>query len=163
MTHDLLSTITSQLEERMRSLRPAVEECERLRADLKALECDTYTGTPDESAVRAQASPPDPAPEPPPRELSPAAAPVVVAGLAHGETGVVAGGPAQVEPGVVALPDCPPDQSSSPACELPCSRPLVSPKVLRLMGPSGAGQVRGRGSTGTLSHASPEADRVRVG
>ncbi len=38
MAHDLLSRIRGELQERMRALRPAVDECERLQNDLRALQ-----------------------------------------------------------------------------------------------------------------------------
>ncbi len=38
MAHDLLSRIRGELQERMRALRPAVDECERLQDDLRALQ-----------------------------------------------------------------------------------------------------------------------------
>ncbi len=78
MADDLLSKIRVQTHERMRALRPAVDEHERLLADLRAL--DQEVGVAEETVVRA----------------------------------------ADMEVGV------------------PCrARPLVSPKVLRLMGPPG--------------------------
>ncbi len=71
MAEDLLTRIQRQLQERMAELRGAVEERDRLQADLRALE-DSSTAPegsptaldPEPTAPDPQPAAPDPAPEP---------------------------------------------------------------------------------------------------
>jgi len=90
MANDLLTGINGEVHERLRALRPAVDECERLQADLRALEGEMETEH--ESIACELLSVPAAAPAP-------------------------------------------------PVCAATRPRPLVSPKVMRLMGEPGAGPV----------------------
>jgi len=93
MADDLLSRIRVEMQERMRALYPAVQESERLLADLRALEGEHRAGA--------------------------------------SESGSHESGSYEVERIPATLAAVATARESSPV------RPLVSPKVMRLMGTTG--------------------------
>jgi hypothetical protein len=74
MAEDLLTRIQRQLQERMAELRGAVEERDRLQADLRALE-DSSTA-PEDSPTALDPAPAPTAPDPQPAAPDPAPEPV---------------------------------------------------------------------------------------
>jgi hypothetical protein len=111
MAEDLLNRIGDELHERLQALRPAVQERERLQADLRAIESEMESGH--ESNVCEPL-------------VVPAAAPESVQS---------------------------PREPAAPACRPTRARPLVSPKVLRLMGAPGAGSIATGGHRRVRSHS----------
>lgn len=136
MVEDLLSRIEQELCERMEELYPAVDECDRLRADLEALEAipEPPVEPPVESeppAVREPPAAPDINRESP-VEPEPAAA----LNVDPDPSGVVLCFPVDRKPTrtVAVSPQAArPISTLSWPASVPASEPLVSPKVARLM------------------------------
>jgi hypothetical protein len=138
MVEDLLSRIEQELCERMEVLYPAVDECDRLRADLEALEAIPEPPVVPEPPVESE---PPVVPEPPaapeinrepPVEPEPAAA----LNVDPDPLGTVLSFPANRKPMrtvAIAPRDTRPISTLSWPASVPASEPLVSPKVARLM------------------------------
>jgi hypothetical protein len=146
MVEDLLSRIEQELYERMEELYPAVDECDRLQADLEALEAIPEPPVVPEPPVEPPVeSEPPVVPEPPaapdinrepPVEPEPAAA----LNVDPDPSGVVLCFPAARKPTrtvAVSPQDARPISTlfrpASVPASVPASEPLVSPKVARLM------------------------------
>jgi hypothetical protein len=156
MVEDLLSRIEQELYERIEELYPAVDECDRLQADLEALEAipeppvvpeppvEPEPSVEPESPIESE-SPVEPelpaalgvAPEPPYEpELPYKQEPSAVLNVDPDPTGVVLCFPANRKPTrtvAVSAEAVRPISTLSRPTSVPASEPLVSPKVARLM------------------------------
>jgi hypothetical protein len=143
MVEDLLSRIEQELYERMEELYPAVDECDRLQADLEALEAlpeppivSVPSVAPDiinlESPVAFESPVALEVATEPPYEPEPSAALEVD----PEPLGTVLCFPANRKPTrtvAVSPQDARPISTLSRPASVPASEPLVSPKVARLM------------------------------
>jgi hypothetical protein len=132
MAEDLLTRIQRQLQERMAELRGAVEERDRLQADLRALE-DSSTA-PEDSPTALDPEPTAPAPEPAAPDPEPAA-PDPEPAAPDPEPAAPDPEPAAPDP-EPAAPDPEPVAKNVlrfPVRHEPARARVVSPKVARLM------------------------------
>jgi len=137
MVEDLLSRIEQELYERIEELYPAVDECDRLQADLEALEAlPEPPAAPDiinlESPVAFESPVALEVATEPPYEPEPSAA----LDVDPEPLGTVLCFPANRKPTrtvAVSPQDARPISTLSRPASVPASEPLVSPKVARLM------------------------------
>jgi len=142
MVEDLLSRIEQELYERIEELYPAVDECDRLQADLEALEAIPESPVePEPPAEPPVESEPSVVPEPPaapdinrepPVEPEPAAA----LNVDPDPAGTVLSFPANrkaMRTAALSLKAVRPVSTLSRPASVPANEPVVSPKVARLM------------------------------